>query len=365
MSKVLARKPAGPVFNLVDADGTADPQLLPPLTERQYIEMYRWMKISREFDRRAVMMQRKGQLGTYPSLEGQEAAQIGSAFALRKEDMMFPTYRENGAAMVHGLPIRQILHYWNGRADHFVKPEGVNVFPVAVPIATQVLHAVGYAMADKFKRQNRATLVYFGDGATSKGDFHEGMNFAGVFRVPVVLFCQNNQYAISVPYHRQTASETIAEKADAYGVESIRVDGNDVLAVYQATKNAVYKAYLGEGPTLIEAVTYRYNSHTTADDHTRYRSSTEVEKWRTGRDPILRFRRFLERQGLWNENQENLLAHEIQTLLDEEIKQMKQCGPSNPLHMFEYSYQDLPLKVEEQRNEFIARRKGGGIECRK
>lgn len=359
MAKVLTRKPTEPLFRIVNVDGTAEMQLPPSLTEKQYIEMYRWMKIIREFDRRAVMMQRKGQIGTYASLEGQEAAQIGSAFALSKEDMMFPTYRDHGATMVHGLPLHQILSYWNGRANSFVNPEGVNVFPVAVPIATQVLHAVGYAMADQFKRQNRATLVYFGDGATSEGDFHEGMNFAGVFQAPVVLFCQNNQYAISVPYHRQTASDTIAQKADAYGIEGIRVDGNDVLAVYQATRNAVDKAYRGEGPTLIEAMTYRYNSHTTADDQSRYRSDTEVEQWRSGKDPIVRFRYFLERKNGWSEEQDKQLAQEILDLLDEEIKLMSQSGgPANPLHIFEHSYQDLPRNVEDQKNAFMAYRKG-------
>ncbi|HET7616792.1 MAG TPA: thiamine pyrophosphate-dependent enzyme, partial [Bacillales bacterium] len=221
-------------------------------------DLYKKMLRARLFDRKGVNLQRQGRIGTYVPFEGQEAAQIGSASALEEGDWLFPTYRDHGATMTYGQSLTNILLYWKGRYEGGVAPEGKHIFPPAVPIASQLLHATGAAWAEKKKGTDRAAIVYFGDGATSEGDFHEGMNFASVFEVPVVFFNQNNGFAISVPTSRQMKSKTIAQKALGYDMESVRVDGNDVFSVYFETKKAFERARRGKGPTLIEAVTWRY-----------------------------------------------------------------------------------------------------------
>lgn len=329
---------------------------IPP--KEQCVEMYRWMVKIRAFDRRCVRLQRQGRIGTYAPLEGQEAAQVGSAFALDPGDMMFPTYRDHGAMAVHGVPLERILLYWNGRVEGTDYPQDVQVFPPAVPIGTQIPHAVGYAMARQYRGDTGIALGYFGDGATSEGDFHEGLNFAAVFRAPVVLFCQNNQYAISVPFSRQTATQTVAEKAAAYGIEGIRVDGNDLLAVYAATRHAVEKARRGEGPTLIEAYTYRVHSHTTADDHTRYRSAEEVEMWKS-RDPVRRFRAFLEARRWWDDQSERALADEVEERVEQAVQAMEQWKAVNPADMFNHCFADLPDALREQEEELSEVLRGG------
>ncbi|ASS76690.1 pyruvate dehydrogenase (acetyl-transferring) E1 component subunit alpha [Tumebacillus algifaecis] len=316
----------------------------------QLIDMYRWMITVRHFDRRAVHLQRSGRIGTYAPLEGQEAAQVGCGFALEKRDWLFPTYREHGVSMVHGLPMATIFLYWNGRPEGCISPRGVNIFPIAVPIATQLPHAVGAAWASKLRGEDTVTVGFLGDGATSEGDFHEAMNFAGVFKLPVLFFCQNNGYAISVPLAKQTATETIAEKAAAYGVEGIRVDGNDVLAVYEAVKWAADKARSGGGPTLIEAVTYRFGSHTTADDHTRYRASDEVEAWRE-KDGIERLRRTLVERGVWSDELESDAWERADRTVQRAIDEMLSAPPVDHNRLFDYAYAKLPQQLQDQREE--------------
>lgn len=340
------------MVRVLDPDGNlvGEP---PDLDDARLLEFYRWMVFARIFDERCLNLQRQGRMGTYAPLAGQEAAQVGSAFALEPDDWVFPSYREHAVTMIHGLPMENVLLYWMGREEGNRIPEHVNVFTVAVPIATQIPHAVGAAWAAKIRGDRRAFIVYFGDGATSEGDFHEGCNFAGVFKAPVVFFCQNNQFAISVPLHRQTASETIAQKAVAYGFPGVRVDGNDVLAVYKVTREALDRARAGEGPTLIEAVTYRFGPHTTADDPTRYRTPEEVEEWRERRDPITRMRRFLMAKGLLDEAQDRAIAEEARERIAAAVRAVEQMPKAAPESIFDYVYAQLPWHLEEQRRELL------------
>ncbi len=272
--------------------------------------MYRNMVLARELDRRMLALQRQGRIGTYAMLEGQEAVQIGSALALDPDDFVFPSYREHGVQVTRGLPMEVLLAYWKGLPNAGWDMEKYRTGIVTVPIASQLPHAVGYSYYTRLREGDKVTAVYFGDGATSEGDFHSGMNFAGVWKTPTVFICANNLYAISVPYHQQTASETIAQKAEAYGFEGVRVDGMDPVAVYLATRDAAAKARTGGGPTLIEAMTYRYGPHATADDPTLYRSAEEVDEWRA-KDPIDRLRRFLQNRGEWDERTGEKVAMEV------------------------------------------------------
>ena len=267
----LQRDPRDRV-QVLDEDGrVVDGAAVPDLDEDELVEMYRQMRLARHFDERAVSLQRQGRMGTYPPLSGQEGAQVGSAAALEDQDWMVPSYREHGAAYVRGLELHETLRYWMGD-ERGNRLEGLRIFPVAVPIASQIPHATGAAWASRLEGNDddEAFICYFGDGATSEGDFHEGLNFAGVFDTPTVFFCNNNQWAISVPRERQTASETLAQKAHAYGFEGVQVDGMDPLATYQVTKAAIEKAKHPNPdelrPTMVEAVQYRFGAHTTADD---------------------------------------------------------------------------------------------------
>ncbi len=288
--------------DLVGEDPGLDPEL--------YQHMYRNMVLARELDHRMLTLQRQGRIGTYAMLEGQEAVQIGSALAMQPNDFVFPSYREHGVLVTRGFPIEVLLTYWRGLPSAGWDMEKYRTGTITVPIASQLAHAVGYSYMSKLRGDSTVTAVYFGDGATSETDFHSGMNFAGVWKTPTVFICANNLYAISVPYEKQTASETIAQKADAYGFEGLRVDGMDPIAVYLATSLAVRRAREGKGPTLIEAMTYRYGGHGTADDHSLYRSAEEVEEWKT-RDPIERLRRFLENRGEWDERSGEKVTMEI------------------------------------------------------
>lgn len=223
--------------------------------------------------------------------EGQEASQVGSALALQANDWLFPTYRDRGAALTFGADMDRTLLYWNGRVEGCVLSKVKHIFPPSVPIATQIPHAAGAAMAETYKGTKNATIAYFGDGATSEGDFHEGLNIASVFQAPVIFFNQNNGFAISLPINKQMNSETIAQKAEAYGMPSIRVDGMDVFVIYIAVKEALDRARNGGGPTLIEAVTWRFGAHTTADDPTKYRNQEKSDGMRKALDPLLRVKR--------------------------------------------------------------------------
>lgn len=323
----------------------------PSLPEEELKRMYRLLILARAFDQRALTLQREGRLGTYPSILGQEASELGSALAAEKSDWLFPSYRESGVYIALGVPVHMLFQYWAGDERGMKIPEGVNVLPVSIPVATQILHAVGVAIAAKYRKDRAASIVYFGDGGSSRGDFHEGMNMAGIFKLPVVFLCQNNQWAISVRRDRQTASKTIAQKAAAYGFEGIQVDGNDLLAVYKTTREALTKAKDGGGPTLIECDTYRISDHTTADDASRYRPPEEVEKWKA-RDPLLRMQLYLQKKGLWTDAFQKESEAQAKATIDEAQKKAESVAPPDPKDMFTYTYSSLTQRQARQIKDF-------------
>jgi len=278
---------------------------------------------------------------------------MGATFAIKAYDWQVPAYRELAGMLYRGWEIEQFILYWSGFEEGARMPEGVNDLPICVPIATQLLHAVGIGMAMNIRNEKKVVLTFFGDGASSEGDCHEALNFASVFNAPVVFVCVNNQYAISVPLSRQLRAETIAQRAVAYGMPGIKVDGNDVLAVYTATAEAVERARRGGGPTLIEGFTYRLTPHTTADDPRRYRTEEEYKLW-DSREPLKRFRKYLASKNLLSEEQEARLEAQIDNEIKEAVKraeaQAKSDELSNPLSMFDYLYADLPPTLKAQRD---------------
>jgi len=337
---------------------------VPDLADEDLIEMYRYMKLARHFDERAVSLQRQGRMGTYPPLSGQEGAQIGSALALAEDDWIVPSYREHGVALVRGLPLEGTLLYWMGHEEGNNTPEGTNIFPVAVPIASQIPHATGAAWAKKLRgNEDDVVLCYFGDGATSEGDFHEGLNFAGVFDTPNVFFCNNNQWAISVPRERQTKSETLAQKADAYGFTGVQVDGMDPLAVYKTTQAALEKARDPEEdqhrPTMIEAVQYRFGAHTTADDPTVYRDEEEVERWKD-KDPIPRLEAYLRAEGIMDDERHAEIEESVKTEVADAIDAAESVPRPDPREMFDNVYAEPTANLEEQYEEFAEIREKHG-----
>jgi 2-oxoisovalerate dehydrogenase E1 component alpha subunit len=318
------------------------------LKDEDFRTLYRFMALARRVDRQAINLQRQGQLGVYASLLGQEAAQVGSAYALGPKDWVFPSYREMGAALVRGVDPGKVLHLFRGTwlSDH--DPHATGFALLSIPIGTQALHATGFAMAAALDGSDLVVMSYFGDGATSEGDPHEAMNFAAVFHAPCVFFCQNNQYAISVPLSLQTKAPTIAHKAVGYGIPGLRCDGNDVLATYAVSRAAVERARRGDGPSLIEAVTYRMEAHTTADDPTRYRTPEELDEWRR-RDPLARFERFLEQEGLLDAALRSEIDEEARELARRIREEIYDAPHGDPLELFEHVYVDPPATLAEQR----------------
>jgi 2-oxoisovalerate dehydrogenase E1 component alpha subunit len=349
-------------LQILRPDGSLNDSVSFDMNAETAVAMYRWMVLTRTFDRKSINLQRQGRIGTYAPFEGQEASQVGSALALSKEDWMFPTYRDHAAMITHGHDLYRVILYWMGRIEGCVPPDGKHILPPSVPIATQIPHAVGAAWAAKLRGEDTSAIAYFGDGATSEGDFHEGLNFAAVFKIPVVFFCQNNGYAISVPIHRQMSSKTIAQKALAYDIEGIRVDGNDIFAVYHATAEALKKGRSGGGPTLIEAVTYRYGAHTTADDPKKYRNQEEESKeWREKYDAIDRLQKYLLKAGLLDEQKMGEIFQESEHRVDEAVKKAESYPAAKPGDMFAHVLAELPWNVKEQRDgllRFLEENKG-------
>jgi pyruvate dehydrogenase E1 component alpha subunit len=343
-------------LSILDKDGKVDEDLEPDISEELLLKMHRYMLLARRFDERMLKLQRQGRIGTFAPVKGQEAAQLGSIAPLNDDDWMVPAFRETGAELWRGRKMENILIYFGGYEEGGEVPEGVNNLPISVPVGSQMLHAVGIAWGIKYRGEKQVAITYFGDGATSQGDFHEALNFAGVFQLPVIFLNQNNQWAISVPRERQTSSKTLAQKAVGQGVPGIQVDGNDILAVYVATQEAVERARKGEGPTMIEAVTYRMSVHTTADDPTRYREDEEVKEWEE-RDPLDRFQIYLKEKGVLTDEKIAALEEDV----DQEIREAVQAAEemmedeADPLLMFKYEYAEMPAYLEEQRESMKER----------
>jgi len=282
----------------VIGDGKAQPDgEVDGLGDEDLVELYRQLVLMRTYDERSVVYHRQGRIGTYAIFWNHEAMQVGAVAALDDEDWIFPSYRESAIGLLRGMPISTVLSWWRGHPAGWWNPADYNVASICVPIATHVPHAAGLAWGKRLRGESACAIAFFGDGATSEGAFHEGANFAGVFRAPLVLFCNNNQWAISTPLEAQTAAETLADKAAGYGMPGVRVDGADVLAVYEATRDAVARARAGEGPTFIEAVTYRAAPHATADDPSVYIDAERVEEEKR-RECVGRFEGYLDRRGL-------------------------------------------------------------------
>lgn len=336
---------AGSFLQYLDEEG----RLLhdfPPLPHAVMAKMYRSMKRVRILDERMIALQRQGRIGFYGAATGEEAAVIGSAQALRPGDWVFPALRQGGVLLHRGLSIQDYVNQVMGNSGDLHKghqmpchysSRAFNHVAWSSCMATQLPHAVGAAYAAKFLKEETVAMAYLGDGATSEGDFHVAMNFAGVFRVPVVFFCHNNQWAISVPVEKQTASVSIAAKAAAYGVEGVQADGNDVLACYRAASDAVEKARKGGGATLIEALTFRIGAHSTSDDPRIYRDETLVERWKK-RDPIDRFRKYLEREKLWSAADETKIEAELQAEITAAIEKGESLPPPAEGTLFEDTY---------------------------
>jgi len=330
-------------LSVLDADGNLDSAVEPPIPADELKRLYRSMVLARRFDERMLRLQRQGRIGTFAPIKGQEAAQLGSVATLRRTDWMVPSFRETASMLWRGWPMEQILLFFAGYLEGGQPSADQHDLPVCIPVSTQLPHAVGLAYAAQYRGDEAVVMVYCGDGATSEGDFHEAMNFAGVWHVPVVFVIQNNQWAISIPLKKQTHSRTIAQKALAYGFPGIQVDGNDVLAVYAASHEAVSRARQGNGPTLIECVTYRLGVHTTSDDPTKYRSAEEVASWER-KDPLTRFRGYLEKRGLLEPGVEEQVDQEIAAA----IRSFEATAGADPLTMFDHVYAERSSALEAQ-----------------
>jgi len=350
---------------VLDAEGSVvEGASVPDIDDDELRSIYREMRLARHYDGRAVSLQRQGRMGTYPPLAGQEAAQVGAAHALADTDPVLYQYRESAVPMVRGLDPADLLIYSMGFEEGNTALADVSVLPLNIGVGAHVPHAAGVAWAAKQRGDDEVACCFFGEGATSEGDFHEGMNFAGVFDLPAIFFCNNNGWAISVPRERQTASETFAVKADAYGFEGVRVDGMDPLAIYQATRRAREKALdPPEGarrPTLIEAIQYRFGAHTTADDPSAYRDEEEVEEWRKY-DPIPRFESFLRDRGLLDDEAVSAIEDEVAETVSAAIERAE-AMEADPDDVFDHTFEELPPALVEQREYLRSLREAHGDE---
>jgi len=320
--------------------------------KERLLGLYRYMLLTRRFDQRAVALQRTGRLGTYPSSLGQEATEVAIGAAMAREDVLLGTYRETGAMLVRGVEMHEILRYWGGdeSGSNYSGPNAPrDDFPVSVPIATHAPQAVGVAYAFKLRREPRVAVCVLGDGATSKGDFYEALNAAGVWQLPIVFVVVNNRWAISVPRDKQSRAQTLAQKAIAAGIEGEQVDGNDIVAVVDTLERAIARARAGEGPHLLEALTYRMSDHTTSDDARRYRSAEEIDEWRA-LDPIDRLRKFLVRTGAFDAAEEERLAAEQAAALDAAVETYLGTETPPASAMFDHLFAQLPSQLEWQRD---------------
>jgi pyruvate dehydrogenase E1 component alpha subunit len=343
MSRVL---PAEGGVRRVIGDGQALPDGEVDLTPEQHLDLYRDLVFLRTYDERSVVYHRQGRIGTYAIFWNHEAMQAGSAFALEDRDWLFPSYRESAIGILRGLPVSTVISWWRGHPAGWWNPQEVNVASICVPTATHVPHAVGFAWGSRLKGEDRVAIAYFGDGATSEGAFHEGATFAGVMKAPVVLFCNNNQWAISTPVSAQTAASTLEDKAIGYGMPGIRVDGGDVLAVYEATHEAVARARAGEGPTFVEAVTYRTAPHATADDQSIYIDEARVAEEKQN-ECVGRYERYLLRLGVLTESAAAEIKTEALELMRAGIAAAEAEPTPDPALLFEHAFAAPPASFAD------------------
>lgn len=341
---------------LLTPEGTLPPAVAVEesgLDRAELVDLYRWMVVIRRADAEALNLQRQGELGLWGQYLGQEAAQVGATLALHPDDWIFPSYREFGMGMCRGIDPAAMLHLFRGLTHGGWDPASHHFAPLAIPVASQVLHAVGYALGCKLDQSSQVTLVSFGDGATSEGDWHEGMNVAGVFQCPVIFFCQNNGWAISVPLEHQTAGR-IAERAAGYGFPGVRIDGNEVLTVYAVVREAAERARHGAGPTLIEAVTYRMGAHSSADDPTRYRTDAELSAW-SSRDPVTRYEAWLRAEGLLDEARAGAIRADAEAVARAMRTNLVNTPVPPPTEvLFDRVYGVPPRNFQAERGEFAA-----------
>jgi len=343
MSQVL---PADRGLRRVIGDGEARPDGEVDLTREQHLDLYRDMVLLRTYDERSLVYHRQGRIGTYAIFWNHEAMQAGSVFALEARDWIFPSYRESAIGLLRGMPASTVLSWWRGHPAGWWNPEDYNVASICVPIGTHVPHAVGFAWGSRLKGEDRVAIAYFGDGATSEGSFHEGATFAGVTKAPVILLCNNNQWAISTPVSAQTAATRLADKAIGYGMPGVRVDGGDVLAVYEATREAVARARAGEGPNFIEAVTYRTAPHGTADDQSMYIDEERVEEEKEN-ECVGRYERYLLRMGVLTDSHALAIRSEALETMRTAIAEAEAEIPADVSLVFEYALADPPASFTD------------------
>ncbi|MCA9521564.1 MAG: pyruvate dehydrogenase (acetyl-transferring) E1 component subunit alpha [Myxococcales bacterium] len=338
-------------LEILDAEGNLDADLDPRLPDEKLLALYRGMKVGRAADARMLNLQRQGRIGTFAPCTGQEAVSCAAALAMSENDWFVGAFRELGGRLMRNEPFWQYLVYHNGFEEGNAGHESGRTLPFSVIVAAQTLHAAGVAYAMKYKNEKAAVVVFFGDGATSEGDFHEALNFASVYKLPVVFVCQNNGWAISIPREKQTNSRSLAQKALAYDIPTVQIDGNDALAVYREVRRAIERGYEGQGPSFIEAETYRLLMHTTADDPRKYRTDDEVEcAWKNC--PLVRFKRYLEDRGIWNDEREAALDESIKQEIDEQVRIFESRRDFKNDALFDNVYSTRHAIIEEQRAMF-------------
>lgn len=339
-------------FQILDQSGkVVNAKYEPKLTKETLLKMYRTAVLGRYADIKALQYQRQGRMLTYAPSMGQEATQVGLAAAMEPQDWNSPMYRELGIQLYRGVPLESIYLYWYGNERGSIRPEGVKILPTNIIIGSQSNLAAGLAMASKIRKTNEVTVFTIGDGGTSHGEFYEGLNFAAVFKAPVVAVIQNNHYAISTHVSKASNSETLAQKGAAFGIPFVQVDGNDMLAMYVVSKEAIDRARNGEGPTLIEAVTYRMGPHTTSDDPTLYRTKEEEDAWKE-KDPIIRFKNYLIDKGYWSEEEDAKLVEEVNAEINDTFKKVESYGANVELEeIFEHTFAEWTPQLKEQYEE--------------
>jgi pyruvate dehydrogenase E1 component alpha subunit len=342
------------LLRVLDGDDVPD-----GLTDDDLLELYRQLVLMRTYDERSLVYHRQGRIGTYAIFWNHEAMQVGSVYALEDDDWIFPSYRESAIGLLRGMPPATVLSWWRGHPAGWWNPYDYNIGSICVPIGTHVPHAAGLAWGKKLRGKSACAIVYFGDGATSEGSFHEGANFAGVMRAPLVLFCNNNHWAISTPVEAQTAAETLADKAAGYGIPAVRVDGADVLAVYEATRDAVARARAGDGPSFIEAVTYRAAPHATADDPSAYIEPARVDEERA-RECVGRYEEYLRRLGVLDDGFAEEVRAEAADAMRAGIAAAEAEPPPDPALIFEHVFADPPRSLAANLAE-LRRILGGSV----